>query len=504
MNAQLVIRALAAGILVAFAFPPAGLWPLSLVAFAYIAYEFLREPSRQQPRFLALYTFFVHFFGFYWIGYLLHEFGALAWPFAVILMLVGFGVFAGLSWLFAWLWVFLARRVPVLYRPLALFFWFIFWDSLEFRFFPWSPAITVGGNRYLLATAGIFGTMGWRVIFFSLAVLLAWLYRHRTSNRVFVRRASVAVSTYALLTFATGLWNLRRLQNEYSARQPVALLQGNVGNYEKVLSEQRGMPTTKNVMRIHQDLVEEAAIHFAEKSAAPDGPEPWVFWPETSVPGWPLSEPQLGDQLFEWTKLTRGLHIIGTYEKAPGIFAGRPTTLEYNSVLLVHESRGLLDSYRKHLRIPFGEYVPFDEYLPQVYQWLPAVNHFGAGDKFIALVHPDPQGPVFVPLVCFEILFSGFSREFVRAVRAQYPGRDIILVNPTNDSWYGPTSEPYAHSFMARWQAASLGLPLLRPTNTGFSQVIAPWGEAVASGPQDQSTVVFAELPVKKLQRRQP
>jgi apolipoprotein N-acyltransferase len=190
---------------------------------------------------------------------------------------------------------------------------------------------------------------------------------------------------------------------------------------------------------------------------------------------------------------------VGAYATALETFAGKPKELDFNIVGFLHESDpGRIDHYRKRIRLPFGEYIPFDEQFPFLYKWLPAVNHFGAGERFQGLAHPDSQGPVFVPLVCYEILSRSFVRDFVRSLRRDYKGRPLILVNPTNDSWYGPTSEPFQHSLIARWMVAEQQLPALRPTNTGLSQVIAPWGEVLASTHRDESRVVYGLLPVSK------
>lgn len=504
MKPKTILRVFMIALLVALSFPPTGLWPLGILAFALFSQEMLDPHPRNYALWVGAYGFLVSCCGHYWVSYLLHEFASMPWPLAVLSMLGGFLALALGSAFFGWLWSQTRQRIARKHWPLALFIWFLVWDSLEYRFFPWSPAMAVGSNKWLMASVGIFGIFGWRVLFYSMAEALALITLGRSSRKNFVLKVAGISAAYALITFGVGYWNYQRLNKQFAARQPVALLQGNVGNLEKKISHLGVSPTTRNIMRIHRDLVEQTAIHFAEKSTGPLAPEPWVFWPETSMPGFPLSENHTRDTLFEWVKLTRGLHLVGSYDFGPQVFAGKEINLQFNAVLLVHEKSGFLGHYRKRIRIPFGEFIPGADYLPQLYDWLPAVNHFGAGTEFVTLPHPDSEGPVFVPVVCYEVLFRSYVSDFVAYARKQFPDRELVLVNPTNDSWYGPTAEPFHHSFLARWRAASLELPLLRPTNTGFSQIISPWGEVLASSSQDEQTVLFGELPVEKVQLRSP
>ena len=108
------------------------------------------------------------------------------------------------------------------------------------------------------------------------------------------------------------------------------------------------------------------------------------------------------------------------------------------------------------------------------------------------------MGAVFIPVICYEILQAPLLDAFMEKAKIEYPDRQIVLLNPSNDSWYGESSEPFHHSMLSRWEASRLSLPLVRPTNTGMSQVVAPWGEVLYSGPRNQSAVVYGNLPVRQ------
>lgn len=501
------------GLMTALGFPPYGVWPLTWLAGGAMVWIFLEHSELSQRKTMAWafanFMFSTTLYGFYWVSYTLHEFGALPWVVAGLLLLLVLLILASISGFMGYMWAFFLSKkpkfIPVLFW---LGLWLVVYEVIDVRLFPWVHAQSVGSDPYLLASVRVLDTWMWSLIFLVFVLLLGRIL-HRSSQSAEVlswkllgKVAGLFVVFFVPL-YGIGYWQKTTLEKEYAARQPVALLQGNVGNYQKKLTKLKVEPTLRVVMSIHRDLVEEAAIVFNQKlNSDGTGAEPWVFWPETSFPGFPMQSIPDAEALKSFVLMTRGLHVVGAYEEGTIDFAGSPKEVDFNVAALFHEKAGFVSSYKKHIRVPFGEYIPFDEYLPKAYEWIPTVNHFGRGDTFLPLVHPDSEGPVFIPLICYEILFKSFVDRFVKEVKAKYPNRDIILVNPTNDSWYGPTSEPFQHSLLARWSAVRHGLPLLRPTNTGLSQVVAPWGEVMASGPRDDAWVIQGELPVRKVQMR--
>ena len=511
-----------AAALVALGFPPFGLWPLTWVGFALFAVplfklgagSFASEESqkliRASARWFGIFIFSTTLFGFYWIAYTLHEFGNLPWIVAALVTLLIFAVSSLYSVFMGYVWgkitlEWLPKRSirPTLPQLFFLFFvWLVSWDAFDFRIFPWNPAMSVGSDKFLLASVYTLKDWGWRLIFciWVAGAAKLWMECQRVARpKQFWLREGVVTLFVFVGAYVAGYAAYRDLNLKYSQRQPVTLLQGNVGNYEKKLVKLNVMPTVRAVLQIHKQLVEQIP-----KSAATSGPVPerWVFWPETSFPGFPIEDPQAKFLLQDWAAQTGGLHMVGAYENAPQMFAGEETRLDFNVVALFHEKSGLVKHYRKRIRVPFGEYIPFDEYFPGLYKLLPAVNHFGKGDDFVPLAHPDPKGPVFIPFVCYEVLLHSYVDESLKVAREKYPGRPLIFVNPTNDSWYGPTSEPFQHSLLARWSMVQHGIPALRPTNTGLSQVIAPWGEVLSVGARDESLIVNGALPVESVQMR--
>jgi apolipoprotein N-acyltransferase len=137
--------------------------------------------------------------------------------------------------------------------------------------------------------------------------------------------------------------------------------------------------------------------------------------------------------------------------------------------------------------VPFGEYLPFQNFLEQLglMQLTKVHGGFIAGGRRRAMAVPG--APRFLPLICYEIIFPGEA-----VPRGERPG---WLVNLTNDGWFGISSGPYQHLQQARVRAIEEGLPLVRAANTGISAVIDPLGRIVKSLPLGTEGVLDAPLP---------
>jgi apolipoprotein N-acyltransferase len=158
----------------------------------------------------------------------------------------------------------------------------------------------------------------------------------------------------------------------------------------------------------------------------------------------------------------------------------------YNAAFHMLPSGELRDHYYKHKLLLFAEYVPFSERFPRLLNLLPAPGEFTSG--------PGPKvfraGDVALsPLICYELLFPSSMRAALRA------GGEVI-VNLTNDYWFGRHLEPHQHLALARMSAIEIGRPVLRATNTGISAVIDGRGEVLASTGVWVQDALRATLPV--------
>ena len=166
---------------------------------------------------------------------------------------------------------------------------------------------------------------------------------------------------------------------------------------------------------------------------------------------------------------------------------GRKLERAYNSIYVIDHDGSILSVYDKIHLVPFGEYLPFQDFLERLglMQLTKVPGGFIAGDRRRAL--NVPGAPRMLPFICYEIIFPNEAM----------PGGDRQgwLVNLTNDGWFGVSSGPYQHLQQARVRAIELGLPLVRAANTGISAVIDPLGRIIKSLPLGTEGVLDAPLP---------
>ena len=204
-----------------------------------------------------------------------------------------------------------------------------------------------------------------------------------------------------------------------------------------------------------------------------------IIWPETAIPF--LLPPNanlsriLGDTIPLGGLLWAGsLTSIGS--------SGNPFKL-FNSLLVVDASGEIRAKYDKHHLVPFGEYVPYRDFLG-ISKITRGRTDFSPGPK------PTPIDLLGIqkvlPLICYEIIFS---HEVAAASRADW------VVNITNDAWFLDSAGPRQHFALAQMRAVELGLPVVRAANTGISGVIDPWGRVIDSLGVGVSGSIDVKLP---------
>jgi apolipoprotein N-acyltransferase len=211
-----------------------------------------------------------------------------------------------------------------------------------------------------------------------------------------------------------------------------------------------------------------------------------LIWPESAFPFFLTREP---DVLADIAKLLpQGTVLITGAARAGEPNASGRITRAYNSVYAIDHNGSILSVYDKVHLVPFGEYLPFQDFLERLglMQLTKIHGGFIPGDRHrpIAL----PNTPRFLALICYEIIFPD------EAVPHDEERPDW-LVNVTNDGWFGLSSGPYQHLQQARVRAIEEGLPLVRAANTGVSAVTDPLGRIVKSLPLGSEGVIDATLP---------
>jgi apolipoprotein N-acyltransferase len=188
--------------------------------------------------------------------------------------------------------------------------------------------------------------------------------------------------------------------------------------------------------------------------------------------------------------------LMGSYR----ILGAAPAWQYRNSLLALRRQDGsagpalaLKTFYDKYRLVPFGEYLPLDSLLGRL--GIKKLVH--VGDGFASGPPPQPilapGAPLVQPLICYEALFPGFTREGadLSGLRARW------IVNVSDDAWFGATSGPWQHLNLASYRAIEEGLPLIRATPTGVSAVIDAYGRTPPSLSLGigQAGVIDAPLP---------
>ncbi len=389
----------------------------------------------------------------------LASFGMYGWLFEVpsfdlrhaVLLALYVGAYPAI-WASATSWA-LRRDIPLLLCAPVL--WLLI-DYLRghagFLALPWGTlAQTQHRNLALLQTASMIGEHGvtFLVALGNAALAALCLRRERT------------YATVALLILVTAhAWGSTELFSPASGRSiRVAALQPNIQIGDRTTEAGR----EANLARLER-LTREAA------SAGPD----LIVWPESAIPG-DLSDPALLHRLQQLSSDTAVPLILGAAEVEKFATGDNLLTIGrrlFNTAHLFQPSGATSPPYRKRMLVPFAEYVPQADVIPWP-EWLaPRVTELTAGDSG-QLFTIAPQMSV-AALICWENLFSHLARESVN-------GGAQLLVQLTNDVWFGPTAAPRQHNLMSVMRAVENRVPVVIASNAGPSQLIDGYGRVVAA-----------------------
>jgi apolipoprotein N-acyltransferase len=206
-----------------------------------------------------------------------------------------------------------------------------------------------------------------------------------------------------------------------------------------------------------------------------------VIWGETSVPYVIDDNPELLRNL-GYAVPSDGVLITGGLRLKYADHNHEKISNAWNSVFVISKS-GVTQHYDKHHLVPFGEYVPLQKFLPFIDKITGGGEGFSQGEGPQTLV---TENFSFSPLVCYEVIFSGETIN-----KEQHPD---LLVNLTNDAWFGRSSGPYQHFDMAIMRSIEYGIAMVRVAGTGISAFIDPFGRVVKKINLNEEGIVDVEL----------
>jgi apolipoprotein N-acyltransferase len=409
--------------------------------------------------------------GFFWLQKFLRTFSGFPSPicflFVVIVCAYQGGRMAFLGWLYGRA---TARGWPT---PIVFAAAFVASELVYPLLFPWYYAATVHQVPVLTQVAEIGGPIlvGLVLVAANLAIaelLLARLERRRPATATL----AAGVASVALACLYGGA-RIRAVDGRVRAapEATVGVVQANMGLMEKRTAFQEGLQR-------HLDL--SAALERERKVD-------FLVWSETSA-----MRPVRAETYRQ--ELRAGVaRSIG----APAIFGAVvfqlvPDEREYvlYNVAVTSDADGAIRSrYDKEYLLTFGEYLPFGEMFPVLYSWSPNSGHFSPGtslDPLTIVVRAEPHSVT--ALICYEDVLPRFTNDAVRHANPE------LLVNMTNDAWFGDTIEPWQHLALAQFRAIEHRRYLVRGTNSGVSAVVDPVGRVVAHSGTFQPDVVAAPI----------
>lgn len=194
-----------------------------------------------------------------------------------------------------------------------------------------------------------------------------------------------------------------------------------------------------------------------------------ILWPETSVPFFFTDRPDALAALGEMLEPGQMLIAGAMREEKASTAASQPRY--YNSVIAINDTGEIVDAVDKVHLVPFGEYIPFSEVFSSLglEQLVAGPMNLSAGNERHAISLA--SGIRALPFICYEIIFPDI-------VAVDVASSDI-MVNVTNDAWFGDTPGPYQHFRQAQLRAVETGSPLVRAANTGISGVVDARGQIV-------------------------
>jgi apolipoprotein N-acyltransferase len=460
-----------AGALLSLAFPPVSLHFIAWIAFVPFFWALARE---NRPGWAALHggAFGLVFFlvDLNWIHGTLVSHGGFAWITAspvflgMVLVLALFPATFGL--VVGWFETRGIRAVTI--APFA-------WTGLEYARsvvltgFPWD---LTGYSQTKLAllmqladTTGIYG-ISFLVILCNASawsLLSAWISRNPIPWRL--------LSTFAAVLLISVVYGGVRLSHyprgEDSADGvPIGILQGNIA--QEVKWEKGAREFT---FLTYQRLGEKAVTQGARL----------LVWPETSVPV------LFGGNDPDWMRAVAISEKLGVpmLVGAPSCRIFEGATQYYNSAFLIN-GRTVLHQYDKIHLVPFGEYMPLTWLLPLGPGIAAREGDYSAGDAMTVMRLN--RCPPFGVLICYEAIFPELAR-------AALANGAKMLINLTNDGWYGRSAAPYQHLELARVRSIENRVWLLRAANTGISAAFDPAGRAVGTIPLQEEGVLIVKVP---------
>jgi apolipoprotein N-acyltransferase len=356
--------------------------------------------------------------------------------------------------------------------------------------FPWNPfGMALGDHLVLAQFAALIGLYGLNVVTVAIFAAPA-VYADKVASSKGRRSLLPAPALVAALAFGgVALFGAIRLSGDAPALVPgvkLRIMQPNVQQGPDFTAE------NKDAILAHYLALSDRATGPGHSGLADANV---LVWPESAFPFILSRDPQalaqIGAALPQGTTLVTGAARIGEAAAARPATSGHPDF--FNSIHVIARGGLILDTYDKVHLVPFGEYMPAARFFERfgLHHFVHVPGGFTRGYAHGTLTVPGL--PPAIPLICYEAIFPGEVMP-AQSAKTTRPG---LMLNVTDDAWFGRTAGPYQHFAQARLRTIEEGLPMVRAATTGISAVIDPYGRILAMLPLGQEGVLDSGLPQK-------
>ncbi len=474
-----------AGAVAALSMPPLNLMPALALSFP-VAIWLLDGSTVGQGRFsfatlksafIVGWGFGFGYFvvGFWWLGAaFLVEDDAFAWalPLGVVGLPAALALFHGCGFVLARLfWSNGNRRIFAFAGGMAAVEWL---RGVILTGFPWnSIGQALAGAEWTAQFASVVGLNGLTVLALLIFASPATLGSGVTAVQRWRMPVVALASIMAISGF--GLWRIQTIRVAMVPDIKIRIMQPNLSQREK--HRMNGQDVLSRYLKLSDRATTPGVSGIADVTH--------LVWPESPFPFLLAREQQALSQIAGLLK-PRTVLITGAARSEDAV--GPTGTARYfNSMHVIGPDGVILDSYDKTHLVPFGEYLPFRDIFGRLglKQFIEVPGGFEAGIRRKPLAIRGM--PAALPLICYEAIFPG---ELLAG-----GSRPSVLMNVTNDGWFGLTSGPHQHFAQARLRTIEFGVPLVRAANTGISAIIDPLGRVVNSLALGVEGVVDGPLP---------
>lgn len=454
------------GVVYALGYPGIELWPLAFVAQAPLVVAIHGQAPRRAAGLGFTYGVALALVGFYWVYGTVATFAGLPWPARVLALALvaayqGGGRVAAMTWL--------ARRADERGVPLPLAYLAAF-AGVELAYpllFPYYASASLHRVLPLVQIADLVGPIGVGVVLVLANLAVAELALARIARRPVVRGWIVTGATAVLASAAYGVIRMYQVDARIAAapRGTVALVQPNLDPKSKRLRASEAVAQHREATQTLEH----------ERTARGLPPVDFVVWSEGAII---YDVPESRAEAFLASRVLGDLRVplvfgAGTFRDDAEHGGLHPEI--FNTAYATSADGRITGRYDKHRLLAFGETLPFADELPILRKWSPESGQFSAGTSLepLRIVGRDGAEHRASMVICYEDILHGFVREVVHAASPE------LLLNVTNDAWFGNTTEPWEHYAIAKLRAVEHRRFFVRSTNSGVTAIVDPVGRPV-------------------------